>query len=117
MSLGKANCLLIVLLMLAVTSQSLAAASVPCNMPLDSYDHKAMVEMDHSTHTSEGNTSSDYCCDHDISCSLSNCASSIDLSISFDILELPFQTRRTDSYDFSTTHTRSSSIYRPPIFA
>lgn len=120
MSLGKGRYIFIALLLLAVTSQSSAISYEPCNMTQSSYENSAMDkmnDMDHSAHISDSNTTSDYCCDHDNSCSMSNCASSIVLSTFFDILEPSFQIRRTDSYYFSITHPYSSSLYRPPISA
>lgn len=122
---------IVVLLLLAFTSQSIAALAMSCQLNgqvQPSAEQTMMGDMDHSmmgmddsmnmmgehSMPPKGNQMSD-CCKAMGHCSLGNC-SLISVTNSFAISLAAFSSAAIDSYISVQPSPLISSLYRPPIF-
>lgn len=121
--------ILIALLLLAFTSQSFAALTMPCqfvsqtSMSMDmsnmaGMDHANMAGMDHSgMHSSDKTTSKPIsdCCKTVGHCSSGSCSLAF-FGHSFDVSLLSLHTDVNVSYTNVIPERLASSLFRPPIF-
>ena len=121
--------ILIALLLLAFTSQSFAALTMPCQFvsqtsmsmgmsDMAGMDHASMAGMDHSgMHHSDKTTSSTIsdCCKTVGHCSSGSCSLAF-FGHSFDVSLLSLHTDVNVSYTNVIPERLASSLFRPPIF-
>ena len=120
--LRKGNHIILITLLLAFISQSVAALSMPCSMAAQNSDNStamlAMGDMDHSNNnvdTDHAEIAIDTCCDHDSSCPMDSCAASMMLSGVFNAPAAHIVSNKIDFYTFSFVNPANISPYRPPI--
>ena len=119
----------IALLLLAFTSQSFAALTMPCQfvpqtsdtMTMDDMvgmDHSSMAGMDHSKMNDSGqpnSTKSGDCCKTFVHCSSGSCSLAF-FGNTFDLCLLSTHTDINTSYTSVAPESLVSSLFRPPIF-
>ena len=119
--LRKGNHIILITLLLAFISQSVAALSMPCSMAAQNSDNSmamlAMGDMDHSNHnfdTDHAEIAMDTCCNHD-NCPTNGCAASMVLSGVFNAPAAHIVSNKIDLYTLSFVNPVNISPYRPPI--
>lgn len=106
----------IALLLLAFTSQSMAALMMVCEMPQQEiHASHTMADMDHAEHSKLSKNLPDTHCATMDHCTSGSCLLPA-LSASFSVNTMGVTATVIDSYDSGFPVASVSSLYRPPIF-
>ncbi len=122
MDIDTRRFLLVLVMILAFVSQSIAAVSVFCPMSFGDGHAEAMISMDgmdHSAHAMHDPADTDQsavdCCE-DGFCTMSNCVKLPSMGTTADVQDSPFYTGVLNvKYTISYLDPTLLSLFRPPI--